>query len=104
MRQMDEALTRIQHCWFSNGESMIVLRDCGRPVLGVGKDPPDTNALLGELAIQARDFGDVAVRDGAIAGGEDKDHDANSRPGEFLDRRALKIQSVGLTGMDCRAR
>jgi hypothetical protein len=100
MRKVDKVLARIQHCRLSNGERVIVLRYSGRIVLGVGKDPPDTDVPLCEFTIQTCDFRDVAVGDGAIAGCKDENHETNSRSGEFLDRRALKVQSVRLTGMD----
>jgi hypothetical protein len=56
--------------------------------------------LLRELTTQTRYFWDVAVGDWTIAGGENEDHNTDTGTGEFLDMRALKIQSVGLTGMD----
>jgi hypothetical protein len=99
MREMDEVLAYIQHCRFSNGEGMVVFRNCGRIVLGVGKYPPDTDALPCELAIQTCDFRHVAVGDRAIAGRKDENHDTYPRSAEFLDSRALKVQSVGLVGM-----
>jgi hypothetical protein len=51
MREMDEVLAYIQHCRFSDGEGMVVFRNCGRIVLGVGKYPPYADALLRELTI-----------------------------------------------------
>jgi hypothetical protein len=100
MRKVDEVLPRVQDCRFSNGEGVIMFRNCGRIVRGVGKYPPDADALLDEFTIQTRDFGDVAVGDRTIAGSKDKYHETNSRSGEFLDRGPVKVQSVGLTGMD----
>jgi len=95
-----QSLPRIQHRVFCDCKILIVPANDSRGVFGVGKYPPDTDTLLRELTTQTRYFWDVAVGDWTIAGGENEDHNTDTGTGEFLDMRALKIQSVGLTGMD----
>ena len=75
----------------------VLAHYCWR-IARIGKDPPDADggpSGIGgdEFAAQARDFGDIAIGDGAVAGGKDEDDDAGAGAGEGGDGSPVKTDA-----------
>ena len=99
VRELDQGLAVVDDCRLADGELVIMFLNRGYGVFGVGEHPPDADAMGGELTIHAGDFGDIAVADGAIGGGEDQHDNASARPGKLMDRLPVKVESVGIDRM-----
>ena len=60
--------------------------------------------MRGELLGKAGDFGDVAIGDGTVAGGEEENDDSDAGAGELMDGLVVEIETeVTLDDGVCRS-
>lgn len=82
MGESYEDLTMVDYTDGRNGKIVEMFHDSLAVVLGVGIHPPEAHSWRGKLSSEAYDFGNFAVRDGAIGGSEVEYDNANTRIGK----------------------
>lgn len=97
-----EALAGVENgagnCNRGDIELPVVGADDSGGVSRIGIDPEEADAVGDKCALEALDFRNIAIGDGAVRSGEEENDGFGAGRGETIDGLALKVGAEGLSG------